>query len=480
MSREADAALQAKILQIGFVLVFVVAVLFGVRSMMYGSFSKTGLVAMLTVGAGLVFLLDDRYWVLCPFLSSSGIALPGLPFNGTELGCVVLVGVYFIRLGLRRSPPVCVDQDNLVLFPVLGWMFFVWTLNPVGLAMFGNSVIGGRFYFEIAIGVLALFILSSLRFSEKDAKFLFYAILSAQCWTLVHGIVFPEADPDTIVFAGDAPEVSTRYAFIVCSSIFILLFARHPLSSILKSFPKIILFSLLALLTLYSGKRRAFGAIVLVPFFRVVLTGKDRLLTMVMALFAAIMLAFAIAGDGVVYDLPRSAKRVLAVVHPEYKESRITGGMQDFFREQMREQARYVIKENPWFGRKGFAMNLEETVWINFGRGYTSSFAGHAYSGNWHSTWYAFAADFGIPCMVFYALFFLYVLRYCWKASHEVVEGTYLPACCLYYSLAFFVSAAFSYTSGHSARTLLGHCIMYGLLLAIVHGYRERHGGGVP
>ena len=119
---------------------------------------------------------------------------------------------------------------------------------------------------------------------------------------------------------------------------------------------------------------------------------------------------------------------------------------------------------------------MNETTWIRFGGGFTGQFEGHAYSGNWHSTWYAYAADFGIPCMLLYAFFFLYVLRYCWKASHVVVEGTYLPACCLYYSMAFFVSAAFSYTSGHSARTLLSHCIMYGLLLAIVRGYQERRG----
>lgn len=475
MAREADAALQLKIVRIGFVLVFIAAILYAVRSLMFGARSTAGLVAIFSLGMGAALALDERYWLLFPFFAVSGLVLPGLPFSGIELGSVLLVAIYFFRLMIRRAAPVRVNRDLLVLTPVLLWISIVWLLNPVGLAMFGSGTIGGRFYFEIGMGVLSLMVLSTLRLSEKDARFLFYTILFAQICSLCKGVIFPTADPDAIVFSGAEPERSTRYAFIVCSSIFMLLFARHSLSSILSSLAKILLFALLAVLTLYSGKRRAFGAIALVPFFRVFLTGKERALTFLMALFAALFLVFAVAGDGRVYDLPRSAKRVLAIVFPKYKQSATTGGLQDYFREQMREQARYVIRDNPWFGRKGFAMNFSETSWIQFGGGFTSQFAGHAYAGNWHSTWYAYAADFGLPCMVFYALFFLYMLRYAWLGCREVVEGTHRPACCLYYAMTLFVSAAFSYTSGHSARTLLGHCLIYGMLLALVRGYRQDH-----
>ena len=172
-----------------------------IRSLMFGSFSMAGSVFVLSLGAVVVFALDDRYWVLCPFLSTSGISVPGLPFNGTELGCLVLIGTYVVRLSLKKCPPFRVNCDLLVLFPVLGWIFVVWMLNPVGLAMFGTSVIGGRFYFEIAVGFVSLLILSSFRFEEVDARLLFWSVFAAQCWLLMRGVVFPAADPDAIVFS---------------------------------------------------------------------------------------------------------------------------------------------------------------------------------------------------------------------------------------------------------------------------------------
>lgn len=473
MSREADAALQAKILQIGFVIVFVGAALYGVRGMMFGSRSIAGLVGFCALGAAAVFMLDDKFWLACPVLSTLGFGAPGLPFTGVELGCLFVSAVYFIRVAIRRGRPPVFNRDLLVLFPVILWIFGVFCSNPTGFVMFGSETIGGRFYFEILIGVLTLVALSTQRIDEKGAKLLFYALLVAQLVSLVKGVLIPTETADDIVsLIGIEPEVRSRFALIGCVYVYTLLFSRYSLSQIMQSFAKFVLVCILGLLTIYSGKRRAFGTLAVVPLIRMILTKRDRFLTMAMAVLAAFFLCLAAMGDGKYYDLPWSAKRALAVVFPKYKEKN-TGGLQDYFREQMRKQAREVIRENPWFGRKGFSMRVGEIQWIKFGGGLTNLYAGHAYSGNWHSTWYAYAADFGIPCMVLFAFFFFYVLRYAWTAAREVVAGTFLPACCLYYSLSLFVSAAFSYTSGHSARTMLSTCISYGLLLAIVRGYRE-------
>lgn len=474
MANENINAYRTRITQIVCGLLLVGAFLFSIRGMMAGSFSKAGLVLAILVGGGLVFALDDKYWLLATVVSNMGFALPGLPFSSREVGCLVLVGVYFVRLALKKGTPFRVNRDLLVATPVLLWMFIVWMINPVGMAMLGSNTIGGRFYFDIALGTMALFVLSTIRVSERDAKFLFLALLVGQCWGLARGVIFPPTDPDALVFSGAEPERSTRYAFIVCASIFTLLFARWSLSSILSSPLKIPLFAILAILVVYSGKRRAFGTIALIPFFRMFLTGKEKLLTAVISVLAAVLLVFAVAGDGVAYRIPQSAQRVLAVVVPRYQRNG-DGGIHDFFREQMREQARYVIKSDPWFGRKGFAMNLNETAWINFGGGYTTMFAGHAYSGNWHSTWYAYAADFGLPCMLFWAFFNLCVLSYAFRGCRLVTEGQFLPTCCLYYSFLVFTDAAFSYTSGHSSVTTVATFLRYGMLLAIVRGYRREH-----
>lgn len=475
MAREADAAIQLKILQIGFVCVFLGAVLLGVRGMMYGSRSIAGLVGFCALGCAAVFMLDDRFWLACPVLTALGFSVPGLPFNGIELGCLFVPAVYFIRLAIRRDRPPVFNRDLLVLFPLILWIFAIFCSKPTGLVMFGAETIGGRFYFEILIGFVTLIALSAQRIDEKGAKILFYALLIAQVVSLVKGVLIPtETADDAVALVGIEPEVHSRYALIGCIYIYTLLFARYPLSVIMQSVAKIILFVVLGLLTIYSGKRRAFGALAVVPLFRMILTKRDKFLTVAMAFVAAIFLSLAAMGDGRYYELPWSAKRALAVVFPKYKEKN-TGGLQDYFREQMREQARDVVRQNPWFGRRGFSMQLQEIQWIKFGGGLSSIYAGHAYSGNWHSTWYAYAADFGIPGVILYAVFFLYVLRYAWIGARTVVTGTYLPACCLFYCLSLFDAAFFSYTSGHSARTLISNCVMYGMLIAIVRGYRANH-----
>ena len=293
---------------------------------------------------------------------------------------------------------------------------------------------------------------------------------------MARGVVFPGADPDAAVFSGAEPEKSARYAFVVCSMVFMLLYAYWPLSSILGSPLKIGLFAVLALLSVYSGKRRAFGTVALIPFFRAFLTGRERLLTLFAAVLASLFLLFATLGDGRIYRLPKSARRALAVVNPRYNRLADDGGVMDLFRREMREQARFVIRDNPWFGRKGFAMDLNETSWMLFGGGQTSLYAGHAYSGNWHSTWYAYAADFGLPCMVLWLLFTLYYLCYVFRACRIVTTGHFLPACCLFFSMRLFADVVFSYTSGHSSRTTMDTFVAYGLLLAVVRGYQSEHG----
>ena len=476
MPNESLSAYRVRITQIACGLALVGAFLASMSSLMSGSFGKAALVVAVLVGGSVVFALGDRYWLVLPFLAVSGLKLPRLPFNGTELGVLVVAGMYFFRLAIKKSRPFRFTRELALAVPVLFWMAVVWLMNPTGLSMFGSEMIGGRFYFDIAIGSIGLFVLSAIRVSESDARWLFWAILAAQLWLLVRGVVFPAADPDAIVFSGGVPERSTRYAFVVCSSIFMLLYARWPLSSILASPPKVAVFFLLALLTVYSGKRRAFGTVVLVPFFRMFLTGREKLLTVTVAFLGVILLFFAVAGDGGAYHLPQSARRVLAIVAPQYRRSSDDGGVKDLFREHMRRQARYVIADNPWFGRKGFAMSMEEIGWIQFGGGRTSLFASHAYSGNWHSAWFAYAADFGIPCAALWFLFALYALVYAFKACRVVVVGRYLPTCCLYYACWFFVDAAFSYTSGHSAITTMNNFVAFGTLLAIVRGYRLEQG----
>ena len=110
---------------------------------------------------------------------------------------------------------------------------------------------------------------------------------------------------------------------------------------------------------------------------------------------------------------------------------------------------------------------------MNFS-GISDLYAGHAYSGNWHSTWYAYACDFGLPAMVMWAGFMLYAVFWDYRGFRKVVFGDYASTVYVYYSFALFFSLIFSYTSGHSAHTARDAWIVVGLLYAIRNGSEIR------
>ena len=451
-------------------------VLFGagclaVNGLMYGSFSKAGIVVALLVGLATVLLLDDRYWLLLPALSIVDLKIPGLPFSGIEWGCLFVTATHFVRLVLRQDSQPVSSFRVWVTVPLFLWICFMFMLNPVGVAFFGSRTVGGRFYIDVALGFMTFLSLSSLSIKEKDAKILFYTILFSLLISVSRGVLFPHADPDALVYSntGLEQEASARYAFIGCSTIFVLLFAKWSIRQVFSSPLRIAVLFLLAVLVVYSGKRQAFGMVVLVPFFRVILKGRDVVLTCAMGVLAALVLAFSVAGDGVLFTLPQSAKRALAVVAPRY-ERETAGGIHDLFRQEIRKQAYDLIGENPLFGRQGFAMNLEYTRWMHFGGGYTGLYASHAYAGNWHNMWLAYACDFGLLGLALAICFWLWLVRFIILSNRAIVAGEYLPACVLFFSYALLESLVFSWVAGHASVSTYETWLRYGMLLALVNG----------
>ena len=106
-------AYQVKIHQIVFGGLFFLIVLMGVRAMMSGGAGNLKMLAALSVSVGVVLALDKYYWVLGPLLFSSGLRMPGLPFDGKELGCILLIGVYFESM---RSISFTMPRLDLLFF----------------------------------------------------------------------------------------------------------------------------------------------------------------------------------------------------------------------------------------------------------------------------------------------------------------------------------------------------------------------------
>ena len=120
-------------------------------------------------------------------------------------------------------------------------------------------------------------------------------------------------------------------------------------------------------------------------------------------------------------------------------------------------------------------MDRGETSWMLAQQGMGGeAISGHAYAGNWHSTWYAYACDFGLPAMVMWAFFMLYAVVWDYRGFRKVVFGDYANAVYIYYSFSLFLSLIFSYTSGHSAQSAQGAWITVGLLYAIRNGSEVR------
>ena len=118
-------------------------------------------------------------------------------------------------------------------------------------------------------------------------------------------------------------------------------------------------------------------------------------------------------------------------------------------------------------------MDRGETSWMMFS-GTGDAFGGHAYAGNWHSTWYAYACDFGLPAMFLWAGFMLYAVFWDYRGFRTKLFGLHANSVYIYYSLSLFLELIFSYTSGHSALTAMNIWLLAGFLTAIRNGAQDR------
>lgn len=458
------SSIQTKIIPIIFGLALFAVAFSAVKGMVYGNVTNVKMLAGLVVVGGIVFVLDKYYWLLYPAFYTLGIKLPGLPFDGSELGCIFLIGIYTLRLALQKEKTTKPCTFLLLCFPFLLWIFIVWCLNPTGLAMFGSSTIGARFYLQIVLSFLACCVMCAKVINEEDAKKLFVIIVIAQFVNAFISLFLTG-----LVTTNDEGEMKQgQYQFLFALSFYTFMFCRYSLSDVFKFAWKFFAVVFLALLTIYTGKRRAIGTLLLLPILRVFFTGKDKVLTFACVCIASFLLIFTVAADGAFYELPPSVKRSLSVVVPKYRQSQV---VLDEFRYEVRNRGNELIKESPWFGRKGFAMDFREAVWMNSNK--SDFYGGHAYAGNWHSTWYAFACDFGLPCMILFIFPFVYSLVYSYKLLKKCKYGSWSFVCVLYYSFSLYIFAIFSYTTGHSSGSTTTILFNIGILTALGNGLKQ-------
>ena len=464
MAREVDSAIHAKLLPIVFGLGLLAVVTYAVRSLMWGGRMIPGVVACGVVVSGLVLFLDKNYWILPAALFAFHDVLPRIKFTGMELGALILIATFFVRLALRRERLLIPQFRPLLLtLPFMAWMMLVWGLHPTGMRIFGSSTFGGRFYFDVLLAFFSLVILSVTCIDERDSKLLF--------WSFVAGIVLDVGlklwlwDEENSIYG---TEVHYKYNHLsYLTSLILCRFA--PLELMLRPvlFP---LFLILFGLTVFSGNRtsaaRPAVAGLLYPFF----VGRRRASTVVIGVLGALALAVLIIGHGSIWHLPYSIQRSLSFLPGKWERRLENYGFQDDFRSELRRIARDHIRARPWFGDGGFALDVSQIAWMGEDT-FSNVIISHSIARNWHNVWLGMAADFGIPLSVSWALFTAGILWFGYGNRKKVAPRSWNETMYMYFYVMIVVEFLNSFfNGGHTAHTAEQIFVWTGLLLAVLNG----------
>jgi len=458
-------AYSVKIHQIVFGGLFLLVTAFAIRGMATGSTSNIKMLATLSVFAGIVLALDKYYWLICPVLLVLPFNIPGLPFGSGELARIILVGMFFVRSALGRDDVCKFRTETLVAALYFFWIVAIFCINPAGMNIFGSEILGGRFYFQILLGFLTLLTFSRLRLTERDARYWMYALLAAQAFKFLMGMVGGYA----FVVSGEEATLS-NYFLIPATPLLLLLLCHYDLRYIVSFSWRFIVALGLALAVAYSGKRTSMGQVFLAPFLLVGMRKKEKGMLFVLSILAAFVLGFLVVGQGRMYELPFSVQRSMSFLPGKWDNRLENYGTKDLFREELHRRAKGIIKEKPLLGNKGYSIEREQIVWMIAGTR-SDSMSGHEYVGNWHNKWYGMAADFGLPAAFFWYVFSIYAAVYCIRHRGVATVGGYKATLFLYYSLYMFYDLFFAF--GHSAHTPLTQWTNFGFLLAL--SYRTDH-----
>ena len=463
-----------KIYQFVFGLVIVAIGMYAVNSAVSGSQGKLKLLAAGLAGAALILALERYYWVLSAFLLGFYDLIPKVKFTGAELGALILVGTFFVRMALRRDPVA--EKRSPVVFsmlPFLIWMLIVWSQYPTGMLIFGSGTIGGRFYFKVILAFLAAMCLSAMKFDEGDCKRLCFAIASGYTAFVLKNVMFGSSE--SLMGSG------VHYSYNHLAFVAPLFLCRFTTPELLGRFWPLAGFLLTFGLSVYSGHRSSMARQSLIGLMAPFFLRRDRFKTMMLALVASIPLVVAVAGQGTLWRLPFSIQRSLSFLPAKWDSRLEDYGFRDTFRATLRIYAREHIAASPWVGDGGFALNMSSMAWATSGNAIRDGYSSHVLARNWHNVWLGMAADFGIPLSVFWALFMACLLVFGWNGLKFLPPGSWNQTMYLYFYLFIIVEFINSFfNGGHTALTAQQFFYWAGWMSAVLNGAREKTGQVPP
>jgi hypothetical protein len=442
-------------------------------------FQKVAMFIGLGAGIATFLALGKHYWLLIPF--SLGAKFPALPIGGRSLefpelaiaGCSLF---FLLRLATRKEKLLLFHSVNIPYLLMMAWIIMVFTLNPIGLAMMGSSIGGGRFYLKLGLAFASFIILSNRVYSEKDLKWVLGLLVFGAFFGMTYGIADyflggSQIDPNTgMVIEGFYTwhQVLSWPAFTIS----FLVFARWTPREVF-GFQRpgiLLLYFGCFILVLLSGKRMGLAAVLLAPAISAIMNRQFVYFPIALATIFMVVTVF-VGGQGHFFNLPLVAQRTLSWLpgdwDPELES--IRGGTDDW-RAEVRRVALANIQRDPWIGR-GFAIDISETLTAigmqRFASDVEVQAAAYALGRSWHNTWLGYAADFGIPFSIMQGVLWISVLILAARCFKHFGNQSMLGVFSLYVFIFTCRDLMASWTSGHSAVDAFERWWMYGVLVAI-------------
>jgi len=121
---------------------------------------------------GLAVTLREKIWIVIPlFWSMSGkLTMVPLPFSVSDLSIIYATAVGIILYAMQRPK---ISSISFLLYAAIflniALIIAIYLNNPVGIRSMSSELVGGRKYFNIALGFCAFLVIS---LHAKDAKWL--------------------------------------------------------------------------------------------------------------------------------------------------------------------------------------------------------------------------------------------------------------------------------------------------------------------
>ena len=336
------------------------------------------------------FSLQENGWILIPmfWMAVGSITLLPLPFSWRDVAIILAVAAYVAHRSMVKTPPISLRHVVFVLLMVnLIWVAVMWLRKPVGFRVFRSEMMGARFYVNIFMAAVAVWVMLRLPQSARNlTRIPFYlfggTLVGAVANTLTFllptttGLVLSFYG-EAIVYIDTAVEILRFYAFRDTGIMLVLLVASHCGST--KLFQPVRPYIYLLLAGLAGVAISGFRSAVVVSFayigLSMILRRNWRQL-MLSSTIALVLLGALVLGQGRLYSLPIPMQRSLCFLPGNWSPVVVqdASGTAEARFGWWRDIIHYRLIGNWWVGdgigvRASEMLTVEETSRSNYAAG---------------------------------------------------------------------------------------------------------------